>query len=66
EWQHLHSRTVHYALPNQANIQHDIAPEKLKIRDGLFFCGDFLLNGSINAAMRSGRMVGELLEKKMK
>ena len=61
EWQHLHTRTVHYALPNQATIQHDISKNQLKIRDGLYHCGDFLLNGSINAAMRSGRMVGELI-----
>lgn len=61
-WEHLHTRTVHYALPNQATIQHEMASENMKIREGLFVCGDYLLNGSINAAMRSGRMVGELVK----
>lgn len=61
KWQHLHTRRVAYALPNQVSVQHDIFREKLKIRDGLFVCGDFLLNGSINGAMRSGRMVGEMI-----
>ena len=63
-WEHLHTRTVHYALPNQATIQHEITQSHLKIRDGLFVCGDFLLNGSINAAMRSGRIVGEIVSGK--
>jgi len=61
KWQHLHTRKVEYALPNQDSVRHDIFQEKLKIRDGLFVCGDFLLNGSINGAMRSGRMVGEMV-----
>jgi phytoene dehydrogenase-like protein len=58
-WEHLHTRTVHYALPNQAKIQHEMPVGSMKIREGLFVCGDYLLNGSINAAMRSGRMIGE-------
>jgi len=62
-WQHLHTRKVHYALPNQQNVQHQINIEQLKIRDGLYACGDFVLNGSINAAMKIGTEVGDLVAK---
>lgn len=60
-WQHLHTRQVNYALPNQQNVQHEIDPQKLKIRDGLYACGDFQLNGSINAAMKVGYQMGHLI-----
>jgi hypothetical protein len=29
--------------------------------DNLYCCGDHLLNGSINAAMKSGRLLAELI-----
>jgi len=61
EWEHLDTRTVKYALPNQRGVQHQISPSKLKIRDRLYYCGDFMLNGSINAAMKIGREVGDLV-----
>ena len=62
-WQHLHTRTVEYALPDQTSVTHDVEFEKMKIRDGLYACGDFQLNGSINAAMRVGRKVGTLVSR---
>ncbi len=64
-WQHLHTRTVEYALPDQTSVTHDIEFENLKIRDGLYACGDFQLNGSINAAMLAGRNVGELVSREL-
>jgi len=60
-WRHLHTRTVQYALPNQHDVQHQIPNDQLEIRAGLFYGGDFLLNGSINAAMKIGTEVGELV-----
>jgi predicted NAD/FAD-dependent oxidoreductase len=33
----------------------------MKINDNLYCCGDHLLNGSINAAMKSGRLVADLI-----
>lgn len=61
DWEHLHTRTVEYALPNQVNVQQKIMNQEMQIRDGLYACGDFQLNGSINAAMRSGRLVAEMI-----
>lgn len=65
DWQHLHTRTIHYALPDQAKVQHQITPGQLKLRDGLYACGDFQLNGSLNAAMRVGRAVAELVSQEI-
>ena len=63
QWTHLHTRTVDYALPNQQHVQHRIDPATYRLSDTLYQCGDHLLNGSINAAMRTGREVAELLTK---
>ncbi|MEM9546067.1 MAG: NAD(P)/FAD-dependent oxidoreductase [Bacteroidota bacterium] len=60
-WEHLHTRRVDYALPNQYNVSNSALPAELKIREGLYVCGDHLANGSINAAMNVGRIAGELV-----
>ncbi len=65
EWQHLHTRQIHYALPNQQKVQHQIPTQQLKIRKGLYMCGDFQLNGSINAAIKVGKQVGDLIIKEL-
>lgn len=56
EWQHLHTRHIDYALPDQSSVRNDLSTQELKIGPSLFLCGDHLLNGSINAAMKSGRI----------
>jgi len=65
DWQHFHTRKIHYALPNQGKVQTEILGHQLKIRDGLYACGDFLLNGSINASMKTGRQVAELVHQEI-
>ena len=65
KWKHLDTKIIQYALPNQSNVVHDIAKQSYQLRDGLYVCGDFQLNGSINAAMRSGRMVAEVVSGKL-
>lgn len=62
DWEHIHTRTVHYALPDQSTVRYEIDAEQLTIRPGLYVCGDHLLNGSTNAAMRVGRLAGEILQ----
>ena len=63
DWEHLDTKVIEYALPNQSNVHHEISKQDFKIRKGLYLCGDFQLNGSINAAMKSGREVAELVTK---
>lgn len=54
EWKLLKTYRIPHALPNQQHVQHKVAESSLLIREGLFMCGDHLLNGSLNGAMRSG------------
>ena len=61
EWKHLHTRQIEYALPNQARIKHSITNDELTLRKGLYVSGDHLLNGSLNAAMKIGEQVGDLV-----
>ena len=39
----------------QDDFQNKMKPSQSKIQDGIYLAGDYLLNGSINAAMASGR-----------
>ena len=54
-WNLLKSYTISEALPI-INFEKKYKPKAL---EGVFYCGDFLLQGSINGAMESGRRVAE-------
>ncbi len=56
QWQHLKTYHVPYALPGDEHIINEPAAGSLKLSDHCFICGDHLLNGSINAAIKSGRL----------
>ncbi|MEK6476903.1 NAD(P)/FAD-dependent oxidoreductase [Catalinimonas sp. 4WD22] len=60
-WKHLRTYKIKYALPNQDSVTHEIDAEQLKLKEGLYTAGDYLLNGSINAAMRSGRIAADVI-----
>jgi phytoene dehydrogenase-like protein len=62
DWKLLKTYRIKYALPNQEKVSNEVTHSEIKINDNLFICGDYLLNGSINAAMKSGRIVAELIE----
>lgn len=55
----LKSYFIDYALPNLEDMRYSIASTECKIMDDIFLAGDYLLNGSINAAMTSGRIAAE-------
>jgi phytoene dehydrogenase-like protein len=61
EWSHLKTYKVKYALPNLTVLKDDLTITDMKINDNLYCCGDHLLNGSINAAMKSGRLLADLI-----
>ena len=42
------------ALPDISNLKNDLTPEETRLTTGIFLVGDTLLNGSLNAAMKSG------------
>ncbi|MDO9553828.1 NAD(P)/FAD-dependent oxidoreductase [Rhodonellum sp.] len=50
---------IQEALPDLDDLQNSIPFSNTKIMDGVFLAGDYLLNGSINAAMTSGRKAAE-------
>ena len=57
-WKHLRTYRIEEALPNQtAGCPPQFAQGK--IGPGLYLCGDFCTQGSLNAAMYSGRLVAE-------
>ncbi|MEC5166401.1 phytoene dehydrogenase-like protein [Flavobacterium sp. PL11] len=61
-WKMLKSYRIKYALPTQESVRNTIDPSELKITNHLFICGDNLLNGSINAAMKTGRLAAEAMK----
>jgi len=54
------------ALPDITNLKNDLTPEETRLTTRIFLAGDTLLNGSLNAAMKSGEQaalgVAHLLE----
>lgn len=60
-WHHLKTYKIRYALPDQKHVQHQIAFSSLRVSDDVYMCGDYLLNGSLNGAMRSGAYAAEAI-----
>lgn len=60
-WHHLKTYKIKYALPNLAVLSDTCTVSDMKINENLYCCGDYLMNGSINAAMKSGRLVADLI-----
>jgi len=50
---------INYAIPTVEDMKDTIPFTECKISDHVFLAGDYLLNGSINAAMASGRIAAE-------
>ena len=66
DWQHLHTRHIDYALPEQIAVRNDLNDNELKINENTYVCGDFLLNGSINAAIKTGRKAADLIGEELR
>ncbi|PIB37746.1 NAD(P)/FAD-dependent oxidoreductase [Maribacter sp. 4G9] len=47
------------ALPKLADIRYSLMPSETRITENIFLAGDYLLNGSLNAAMISGEMAAK-------
>lgn len=58
-WQLLAKYEIPYALPENSSVSNAVDLSKTRIADNVFICGDHLLNGSINGALKSGRMAAE-------
>lgn len=62
DWKLLKTYRIKYALPNQDSVCDELTRTDVQINENLYICGDHLMNGSINAAMKSGRLVAELID----
>ena len=62
DWKMIKTYRIDYALPVQESVKNKLSISEIKISDTLFICGDHLLNGSINAAFKSGRLVAEAMK----
>jgi len=58
-FKHVKSYFIPYALPQVDDLKYSIPYTEAKVFDHVFLAGDYLLNGSINAAMTSGRIAAE-------
>ena len=58
-WQHLRTYTIPYAQPEQAPPALSPAQRSVRVRKGVYACGDWLDNASLNGAMVSGRRAAE-------
>ena len=56
---HIKTYEIKDALPQVDDMQYTISPTNTKIQDDVYLAGDYLLNGSINAAMTAGRKAAE-------
>ena len=61
-WMLLKVYKIKYALPNLKSLKDELLESDYKINDFLYICGDHLLNGSINAAMKSGHIVAQYIK----
>ncbi|QRR01419.1 NAD(P)/FAD-dependent oxidoreductase [Dyadobacter sandarakinus] len=61
QWKHLKTFHIDYALPNDDTVIDEPANHANRLNEECFICGDHLLNGSINAAMKSGRLAAEAI-----
>lgn len=65
---YLKHYAIKKALPKLNDIRYTLMPSETRLTENVFLAGDYLLNGSLNAAMISGEMaakgVMEVLEKR--
>jgi protoporphyrinogen oxidase len=66
KWKLLRTLRIPKALPFQTSVLGKRHIDSFRINDHLFVCGDHLLYGSINAAMKSGRIIAEEIIKEFK
>ena len=62
---HIANFKISEALPDLTHLKMTTAPSESQLTDHIFLAGDVLFNGSLNAAMESGRLAAlGILEKK--
>ncbi len=62
---HLKTHRIQKALPQHNTLLYAPTAEQVNLSNGIYCCGDYLANGSLNAAMASGRIAAEQVLTKM-
>lgn len=60
-WRYLRAYKIKYALPDQTPPQLATAERPVKLKPGIYVCGDHRDNASINGALVSGRRTAETI-----
>jgi len=60
-WQYFRSYYISYALPKNKVYSDVVRAKDIRLSEQVYRCGDYLLNGSINAAIKSGRLAAEAI-----
>lgn len=61
----IHAFTIEQALPDLQQLQMSAEPSSSQLTENIFLAGDVMYNGSLNAAMESGRLAAlGLIEKR--
>lgn len=58
-WKTLKIEKIFYALPNNNGVKIELSNSDYILKNNVFICGDHLLNGSINAAMKTGKDIAK-------
>lgn len=58
-WRHLRTSRISHALPEQSPPAQTLSPRPVRLRPGLYVCGDHRETASIHGAMVSGRRAAE-------
>ena len=61
QWLYLKTYHIPHPLPENTKVCNELSRDSLKIGPNQYICGDYLLNSSLNGAMRSGRLAAELI-----
>ncbi|QXU42112.1 FAD-dependent oxidoreductase [Pedobacter sp. D749] len=59
QWELLATYSIPHALPDNRTAKNEMDVDTMRISRNCYLCGDYLLNGSINGAMKSARTVVE-------
>ncbi|WP_339900880.1 NAD(P)/FAD-dependent oxidoreductase [uncultured Cyclobacterium sp.] len=60
-FEHIKTFSIDNALPVLSEVKNTLPLQHVKLYDNVYLAGDHLLNGSINAAMTSGRLAAKTL-----
>ncbi len=58
-WKFLRNYHIKMALPKIEDFRYEVPFMETKLREGLYLAGDHLLNGSINGAIKSGKLAAQ-------